>query len=394
MELIGKEINEGFSKVKGDILTEVKTITAEQKKANDEQFKALRAESDARDKRARELYAKTRDSFVRDGMCWMKDKWVSINDFFKSAAGRVTKTFSPVEFRNYQNEKRSELGMEVKGASDQLLEGTTTSGGYLVPDELDAMILQLLTEPDIITSKVQRITTGRDNLIINRETTAPAGGFISEASSIKTGTTNPVFGQTTIEVYKWAFGIKVTNELLSDALANVGQYISNRVTQVMAYDMMKYIISGSGSSQPTGIIQATPATKRNYATLAYTDLLAAYFGITEPYIRNAFWLTTRALMPTILYLQDAGNHLIFQGMATDAPPRNILGLGVIANSNSTANAIWLVDGDGYIMADRGITEFGVFRETYADTDEVYFRFIRRWGGEMVRTAGLYEVVKT
>lgn len=387
-----KEISEGFEKVKADVIKEVRAVTAEQKAATDEQLKQLRAEEKAERERMHTMFSRTRDSFQKDGMFYAKDKWVSLNDFFKAAAGRRTKTLGVQEFRNLQEWLKAERNYEEKGSG--LSEGSTTAGGYLVPTEMDAMILELLTEPDMISSKVQRITTGSDAVYVNKETTAPAGSFISEASSVITGTTDPVFGQQKIEVYKWGYGIAIANELLADALANVGQYLGRRIPTIMAYDMMKYIIAGSGSSQPTGIIQSTPAGYTNYATLAYSNILTAYFALTEPYLRNAVWGLPRTYMATLLALADAGSNLVFQNIWQQKPPFNLFGLPIIANSNWTANTIWLVDCDGYIMVDRGITEFKVFDQTYANTDQTYFRFLRRWGGEQVRTAGIYELIKT
>ncbi len=383
-------ISEGFKEVKDDLGKSVADLETRTKEALEE----ARMEFAKGIQKAESLYEdismrsarKAVDIFKEDGMFKVAERWINANAFFRAAAAekgvpgaRAAKEFTTEMFRNWQEEKALSVG-------------SGTAGGNLVPDPMNDFILELLNVPNKIMAFTTRVSSSNNSLLVPYETTEPAGSFVAEAGDIESASTDPAWGQANITMYDWCYGVKMSNQLLADNVFNLAQYLTRKVGQVLQQDMQKYIISGTGSSQPYGITTATAGTVDQFtaAGLAYADLLAAFTGLTSPYADSAIWGITRSVLGTILGLTDAGSHLIFPGGA-NTPTDTILGRPYIDDANWDANDVDFVDPRGYIFVDRALLEFFVSEHTYANTNQTYFRFIRRWGGQYLRTAGYYKL---
>lgn len=150
---------------------------------------------------------------------------------------------------------------------------TDNEGGYLVPDDFYAEIIEKRNELSWVrNAPVTRISTGLDKVNIPVEATA-ATAFVRTAEEGAYNENEPVFGQVAIEVHKFTKMIKVSEELLADKKTNLDSYMSSMFGRAMALTENSYFTTGTGSSQPQGVL--TGATSSAITTAAAAALTPA-----------------------------------------------------------------------------------------------------------------------
>jgi len=158
-----------------------------------------------------------------------------------------------------------------------LSEGTTTAGGFLVPEEFAAEILRLAPTYGVVRQNCRIIPMRTDTLSI------PAAGstelralWVNEASQIKS--TDPNFRQVQLVINKLAAIPKVTSELLADANIDTVAYLSMLIAEAFAYEEDSQGFNGSGSPF-VGILSATGVptyplpSGTGFICLSYPDLV-------------------------------------------------------------------------------------------------------------------------
>ena len=99
-----------------------------------------------------------------------------------------------------------------------LQEGIDPQGGYLVPDEYDKRLIDILTEENVMRTLGTNITTSGEHKI-NIAATKPAAAWIEEGGTLTFG--DATFDQIILDAHKLHVAIKVTEELLYDNAFNL-----------------------------------------------------------------------------------------------------------------------------------------------------------------------------
>ncbi len=94
-----------------------------------------------------------------------------------------------------------------KRVSNILQEGVYADGGYLVPEEYDRRLIDVLDEENIMRSLVTKITTSGEHKI-NIAATKPAASWIEEGGALTFG--DATFSQILLDAHKLHVAIKVT----------------------------------------------------------------------------------------------------------------------------------------------------------------------------------------
>lgn len=95
--------------------------------------------------------------------------------------------------------------------SNILQEGVDASGGYLVPEEYDKRIIEVLKEENVVRGLATEITTSGEHKI-NIADTAPAAAWIEEGGALQFS--DATFSQIILDAHKLHVAVKVTDELL------------------------------------------------------------------------------------------------------------------------------------------------------------------------------------
>ena len=122
----------------------------------------------------------------------------------------------------YRKDMIAAIRSNFRNVSNVLQEGVDSDGGYLVPEEMDNRLIDVLTEENIMRNLGTKITTSGERKI-NIAATKPAASWIEEGGALTFG--DATFDQIILDAYKLHVAIKVTEELLYDNAFNLESYI-------------------------------------------------------------------------------------------------------------------------------------------------------------------------
>lgn len=238
-------------------------------------------------------------------------------------------------------------------------------------------------------------TDGGQALQVPKTTTHPTAGIIAEAGSITES--DAVFGQVTLDAFKYAFSVQVSSELENDTGINLTEYLSRIGGQALGNGSGAHFVTGDGSSKPNGVVTASTlgVTGGAGVTGAFTvdNLIDLYYSVIGPYRGRGTWLMGDAAIKAARKLKDAtsGEYLWNNSVLADEP-NTLLGRPVVNDTNVadpalSAKSVVFGDMSKYFIRDVK----GVRVERSADfafqNDLITWRFILRTDGDLIDTTG-------
>ncbi len=149
------------------------------------------------------------------------------------------------------------LRSNFKQVSNVLQEGVDADGGYLVPEEYDSRLIDVLEEENIMRKLGTKITTSGDHKI-NIAATKPAAAWIEEGGALTFG--DATFDQILLDAHKLHVAIKVTEELLYDNAFGLESYIIICTVRKGTLNAEEdAFLNGTGTGQPLGLFAAKAA---------------------------------------------------------------------------------------------------------------------------------------
>lgn len=165
----------------------------------------------------------------------------------KPLNGKTTEDKQPKSFRAtdaYRSGMLNALRTNFRQNSNVLQEGIDANGGYLVPDEYDSRLIQVLNEENVMRSLGTVITTSGEHKI-NIAATKPAAAWIEEGGALTFG--DATFDQIILDAHKLHIAVKVTEELLYDNAFNLENYILEQFGKALANAEEDAFINGTGT---------------------------------------------------------------------------------------------------------------------------------------------------
>ena len=123
---------------------------------------------------------------------------------------------------DYRKAMLTALRSNFRNVSNVLQEGVDADGGYLVPEEYDSRLIDVLNEENIMRSLGTKLTTSGERKI-NIAATKPAASWIEEGGALSFG--DATFDQIILDANKLHVAIKITEELLYDNAFHLESYI-------------------------------------------------------------------------------------------------------------------------------------------------------------------------
>lgn len=229
---------------------------------------------------------------------------------------------------------------DIRRASKAALqEGTTTEGGYLVPDDEYGSIIAKRDEESIVSRLgLLRVSTNRDKYNFPVEDTSEAKfSLIAEEGAISAAEDEPTFAQKQVSVYKFTKLIKVSVELLEDENQGLEAFLTGAFGRALADTENYYTLIGAGTTEPKGaFVGGTAGLTFDSATaIAPAEIPELMGKLPAPYHNGAAFVMDPA---TWFYLKGlSGNPFVFtagQGRLSgtvDGP--TLEGYPVVLNSN-------------------------------------------------------------
>lgn len=267
--------------------------------------------------------------------------------------------------------------------SNVLQEGVDADGGYLVPEEYDHRLIDVLTEENIMRGIATRITTSGEHKI-NIAATKPAAAWIEEGAVLSFG--NATFDQMILDAYKLHVAIKITEELLYDSAFPLENYIITEFGKALGNAEEDAFLNGDGKGKPTGIFNATDGghlAGTLTAALKSDDLFDLVYALKRPYRKNASFIMNDATLAQLRKLKDNNGAYIWQPSYQAGEPDRVLGYQVRTSAYAPADAISFGDYKYYNIGDRGTRSFKQLNELFAGNGMIGMVAKERVDGKLV-----------
>jgi HK97 family phage major capsid protein len=266
---------------------------------------------------------------------------------------------------------------------------TTTAGGFLVPQDLEAQVVSAARAASAIAQLALELQTeSGDTLLLPTRTADAVGVWTAESAGYTLG--DLTFGQVSLSAFKSATLVKVTEELSSDAGIPFDQYLGMELGGRLGDLQGAAFATGSGSGQPLGVVNAgSPYSVTTAATGSSTlfkgaDIQAFYLALAPEYRAAASWILHPTDYGRLAGTLDTAGAFAFPSLQSAEP--SLFGRPVYVDANMptpAANAKSLVFGDfRKAYAVRRVNGVGVERleELYADVGQIGFKGSERVDG--------------
>ena len=289
----------------------------------------------------------------------------------------------------YRNAMLTALRSNFKQVSNILQEGVDTDGGYLVPEEYDSRLIDVLDEENIMRRLGTKITTSGDHKI-NIAATKPAAAWIEEGGALSFG--DATFSQILLDAHKLHVAIKVTEELLYDNAFGLENYIITQFGKALANAEEDAFLNGDGSGKPLGLFAATGGGKYsvelNDTKISADDIVNLIYALKRPYRKNAAFIMNDSTIAAIRKLKDGNGAYIWQPSYQAGEPDRVCGYAVYTSAfapelEKGKPAIAFGDFSYYNIGDRGTRSFQELRELFAGNGMIGYVAKERVDGKLI-----------
>lgn len=283
---------------------------------------------------------------------------------------------------------------------------TTTEGGYTVATEVATSVLEALKAYGGMRSVAEVIQTAQGNPMNfpTSDGTAEVGEILAENTTATA--LDASFGVKSLPVYKYSSKVvAVPFELLQDSSVDIEAFVRNRLVTRLGRITNTHFTTGTGSSQPNGVITAasTGYTAANatsqVTTILYTSLIELVHSIDPAYRTQnncSFMMNDSSVKKLRQILDTQGRPIFVPGYDVSnlgTAPDRLLGYPVVANQDvaaMAASAKSIAFGDLSYYKIRDVMDISMFRFTdsaYTKLGQVGFLAWMRTGGNLIDVGG-------
>lgn len=282
--------------------------------------------------------------------------------------------------------------------------GTASAGGYLVPAEFRAKLIETLKWFGPMRQVAEVITTDSGTTLPwpTNNDTANVGAILAENTAMTEQ--DIVLGTASLEAYMYTSKmVRVSLQLIQDAGISIDGILPRKLGERIGRIQNQHFTTGTGTAQPLGLIPggtAVQAATGNVATVPYALLVDVITAIDPAYLQggNCQWMLSSTALGVFRKVVDTAGRPIWEPSVQAGQPDQILGYGVQLNNDlavPAASAKFGAFGDfrsAYIIRDVTGVQIMQLRERYAEFLQVAYAAFQRSGGT-VQDASAYRVLQ-
>lgn len=205
---------------------------------------------------------------------------------------------------------------------------TTDAAALIPPTTLNRVIEKVRTYGNILPLVTR--TAYKTGLAIPTSNVKPVAKWVAEGATSEKQ--KKVLGSITFSHFKLRCAVAVTLETENMTLSAFEDVLVSNVAEAMAVALETAIISGTGSGQPTGILNdLSKGTTINVSKLAYKTLIDAEAAIPQAYEAGSVWVMNKPTFMQFLGMTDSNDQPIARVNAgvNGVPSRVLLGRNVV-----------------------------------------------------------------
>jgi HK97 family phage major capsid protein len=275
-------------------------------------------------------------------------------------------------------------------------------GGFLVPENLRAQLLEVALETAIVRSRATVVPMESPRVpfpVLDSTSNASSvfGGMIAywaeEGSNLTDASAK--FGRITLDAKKLTGLSAVPNELLQDSLISFAALIERLWPEAIAWYEDVAFMGGSGVGEPLGFIGASNPAAIGVAaeagqasgTIVYENIVKMYSRMLPSSLNRAVWICSPDAIPELFTMAlsvGTGGNSILVANAQGPAPITIFNRPLIVSEKSstvgTRGDIDFVDLAYYLVGDRQVMSMESSKDFNFGSDKTTFRIIQRVDG--------------
>ena len=286
----------------------------------------------------------------------------------------------------YRKAMFTAIRTKFRDVSNVLQEGIDEAGGYLVPDEYDRRLIDVLDEENVLRGLATTIRTSGERKI-NIAATKPAALWVEEGGALTFG--DATFDQKLLDAHKLHVAIKITEELLADNAFQLEDYIIAQFGKAIANAEEDAFLNGDGEGKPTGLFaDAQVGVTIGTVEIEADDVIDLIYKLKRPYRKKASFITNDSTLAVLRKLKDENGNYLWQPSLQNGEPDRILGYAIRTSQFAPKLAVGkaaLAFGDFsyYNIGDRGQRTLQVLKELFAGNGMVGYVMKERVDGLLV-----------
>lgn len=248
-----------------EVMSAVKELRDEMEKKSPDQEKIEKIEKslESFDTRNQEILAEQKASEQKT--IEMEERATGLEEQLKALELEIARG-TPGSEKNYKDteEYKALNGFIMTGdfASAEhkamLRTDSDTSGGFLVPTEMDNSITKLITEVSDIRSIARVRTIASKSLEVPIRATIPSATFEGEAEA--GGDDTSTYNTETLTAFRQTFTSPITMDMLMDAAFDMESEIMQDAAEAFAKGEGANFVNGDGAKKPKGFLQDSRVT--------------------------------------------------------------------------------------------------------------------------------------
>lgn len=277
-------------------------------------------------------------------------------------------------------------------------EDTAVEGGYLVPDEFHAQLLQVQAVNNQIMGRVTHMPVNSvagsipslDNytaVTANAGDSPYAGGVTAEytGEGAALTETQAVFKEIRYRLNKSGGYSEVTNELLADSPLAVQAILTNLFGTAIAQRNEFMVLRGSGVGQPEGLLNAastiavTTATNNVWAVADALAMLDRFKSVGG----TPVWIMAPGMLNETILFETSGGGSVVQTSLAAGVSNMLFGYDMIISEHMPVpdtDDVMLVDLSSYLWFEKGGLTIDASAHAAFVNDKITYRFQSRNDG--------------
>ena len=296
--------------------------------------------------------------------------------------------------------KGLETGVELKAVTS----GSDATGGYAIPEEIDAEIDKVLTSisPIRAIANVVKVGSAGYRKLVTKGGTP--SGWVAEIDERPESST-PSFFEIAPPFGELYANPAVSQAMLDDAAFDVEAWLASEIATEFARAEGQAFVSGSGVNRPKGFLQAPTSAlgdgTRAFGTVQFIatgtaggfpapnpqdKLIDLVQALRPPYRQGAVFVMNSATAARIRKFKTADGAFLWSPGLTAGQPDMLLGYPVVEAEDMpdvAADSLSIAFGNfraGYLIAER--TETQILRDPFTNKPFVHFYATKRVGGQV------------
>ena len=278
--------------------------------------------------------------------------------------------------------------------------GEPSGGGFLVPEEFRAELLQLSLETGVVRPRARVVPMSTSRVLYPTvDSTSHATNVFGGVQAYWTPESGQMtdvaadFGRIALEAWKLTAFANVPNELISDSAISFEAFMRSAFPEALAYFEDVAFISGTGAGQPEGFLNANASVEvakesgQAADTIVWENIVKMYARMLPQSLNRAVWVVSPDTFPelaTMALSVGTGGGPIWLNNGVSGPPATILGRPVVISEKvenlGDAGDINFVDFSYYLIGDRQALTVESSPHYRFQNGETSFKFVSRVDG--------------